>query len=255
MLDASLGLRSVTSFGAGLSALDNVAVIGGTVLDGMYVALAGSSAVYTDSSKTTLATITLGNGELYLTGSDVETLSQSVSFGAGLGYIVRVHAGAFGAGLPRRDLWLSPDHAVFFDGVLIPVRHLINGRTIVQKRVPRVTYYHLELPDHDVILAEGLPCESYLDTGNRASFGNHDGPIRLHPDFSTLSWEVLGCAPLIVTGPQLDAARVRLAAIADKYWRLLLPRDTERGQLRCAVQRILLEKEFVELRRRHRCPR
>ena len=42
---------------------------------------------------------------------------------------VRVRAGAFGAGQPGRDLWLSPDHAVFVDDVLIPVRLLINGAT------------------------------------------------------------------------------------------------------------------------------
>jgi hypothetical protein len=35
-----------------------------------------------------------------------------------------------------------------------------------------VTYYHVELAAHDVILAEGLLCESYLDTGNRAAFVN-----------------------------------------------------------------------------------
>ena len=35
---------------------------------------------------------------------------------------VRVAAGAFAADLPRRDLLLSPDHAVFVDGALIPIR-------------------------------------------------------------------------------------------------------------------------------------
>src|SRR5580658_1153527 len=78
---------------------------------------------------------------------------------------VRVLAGAFGPGLPSRDLWLSPDHAVFVEGVLIPIHCLINGGTIRQIVVPEVTYYHVELPAHDVILAEGLPVESYLDTG------------------------------------------------------------------------------------------
>ncbi len=81
---------------------------------------------------------------------------------------VRVRAGAFGAGMPHRDLLLSPDHAVFLDGALIPIRYLVNGRTIVQEPVASVTYYHVELAAHALILAEGLPCESYLDTGNRA---------------------------------------------------------------------------------------
>jgi hypothetical protein len=59
---------------------------------------------------------------------------------------------------------------VFVDGVLIPIRYLVNGRTIAQEKVDAVTYYHVELPRHDVVLADGLPCESYLDTGNRGAF-------------------------------------------------------------------------------------
>ncbi len=83
---------------------------------------------------------------------------------------VRVTAGAFGNSLPARDLLLSPDHAVFVDGALVPVRHLINGGTTVQEPADEVTYYHVELATHDVILAEELPRESYLDTGNHAAF-------------------------------------------------------------------------------------
>ena len=61
---------------------------------------------------------------------------------------------------------------MFVDGALIPMRYLINGSTIVQEPVDEVTYYHVELAAHDVILAEGLPCESYLNTGNRVAFTN-----------------------------------------------------------------------------------
>ena len=83
---------------------------------------------------------------------------------------VRVAAGAFGAGMPRRDLFLSPDHAVFLHGVLIPIHAGINGRTIARQCVGELSYYHVGLTGHDVLLAEGLPAESYLDTGNRAAF-------------------------------------------------------------------------------------
>src|ERR1019366_700567 len=77
---------------------------------------------------------------------------------------VRVQAGAFGANVPVRDLYLSPDHAVFVNDVLVPVKLLINGTSIAQVKQNRVTYYHVELPRHAVILAEGLTVESYLDT-------------------------------------------------------------------------------------------
>ena len=83
---------------------------------------------------------------------------------------VRIEAGAFGRGRPRRDLFLSPDHAVLVGDVLIPVRYLINGASIAQFEVDRITYWHVELPNHDVLRAEGLACESYLDTGNREAF-------------------------------------------------------------------------------------
>ena len=83
---------------------------------------------------------------------------------------VRVAAHAFGPNVPHRDLWVSPDHALFLDGVLIPARHLCNGATIRQEVVEAVEYFHVELERHDILLTEGMPCESYLDTGNRTVF-------------------------------------------------------------------------------------
>ena len=68
---------------------------------------------------------------------------------------VRIAAHVFGRGLPKRDLFLSPDHAVFVNGVLIPVKYLINGRGIRQMAVRQVTYYHVELPRHAVTLGRG----------------------------------------------------------------------------------------------------
>ena len=131
---------------------------------------------------------------------------------------VRVAAHAVAPGQPRRELYLSPDHAVFVDGVLIPIRHLINGTTIRQVPKDEVAYYHIELEQHDVLLADGLPCESYLDRGDRRDFGNVGEAIAPHPDFSSMPrdvammWEARGYAPLVVTGPRLDAVRRRLRA-------------------------------------------
>jgi hypothetical protein len=126
---------------------------------------------------------------------------------------VRISAGAFGANVPVRDLYLSPDHAVFVDGVLVPVKLLINGTSIVQTRRARVTYYHVELPMHAVILAEGLAVESYLDVGDRANFADQD-TVRLFPDFdarltpdAAWAWETKGTAKLVIAGDDLERVR------------------------------------------------
>jgi len=126
---------------------------------------------------------------------------------------VRIAPHAFGPGQPGRALLLSPDHAVYRDGLLIPVKHLINGSTIVQRRVHAVTYYHIELPRHDVVLAEGLPVESYLDTGDRATFvGSGEGRgLQRIPDAAARAWEAYGCAPLVVAGGSVEAIRRQLA--------------------------------------------
>ena len=85
--------------------------------------------------------------------------------------------------------------------------------TILPRR--RVVYHHIELAEHDVVLAEGLPAESYLDTGDRAKFSGGE-VIALHPDFSVRVLEALGCAPVVVTGPALEAVRDRLLNRAEQ---------------------------------------
>ncbi len=133
---------------------------------------------------------------------------------------VRVRADAFAPGQPHRDLMLSPDHAVQVGDALIPIRYLLNGATIAQEYPDVVTYFHVELDAHDVLLAEGLSCESYLDTGNRGGFANGAGPVRLAPDFARAVWAEQGCLPLLIEGGTVLAARRRLLARATELgWR------------------------------------
>uniref|UniRef100_B0T7Q3 Hedgehog/Intein (Hint) domain-containing protein n=1 Tax=Caulobacter sp. (strain K31) TaxID=366602 RepID=B0T7Q3_CAUSK len=117
---------------------------------------------------------------------------------------VRVRAGAFADGVPSRDLRLSPGHAVWLDGVLVPVGLLTNGATIVQEPVETVRYFHIELDAHDVVLAEGLACESYLDDGNRETFGNAPGHLDLYGRLDPQDWDQ-ACAPVLRDGPALQA--------------------------------------------------
>ena len=131
---------------------------------------------------------------------------------------IAIAPGAFGPGRPARPLLLSPDHAVFVDDRLVPIRHLVNGATITPCSAARVTYYHVELDQHDIMLAAGLPVESYLDTGNRHAFANAPSVTVLHPELgagtqSRLAraiWAARGCAPLLEEGLALTVLRRRL---------------------------------------------
>jgi hypothetical protein len=120
---------------------------------------------------------------------------------------VRVRVGALGEGAPHRDLRLSPDHAVFHRGVLVPVRLLINGETILREAVSEITYFHLALPEHQIVIAEGLTCETYLDTGDRTTFENNDHSAAPRSDFVSALWEGASRAPLVLSGPLLAGVR------------------------------------------------
>ena len=115
---------------------------------------------------------------------------------------IRIERDAFADNVPHRDLLVSPDHAIFVDGKLICARQLVNGTTIRrEKGWFSVDYYHVELNEHAILLAEGLPAESYLDTGNRGFFANAGAPLVLHPDLTDETdrptRETGSCAPFV----------------------------------------------------------
>jgi hypothetical protein len=88
---------------------------------------------------------------------------------------IRVAKSALADNVPSVDLYLSPMHALYVDGVLIPVKHLINGTTIrpaMPEGVAAIEYFHVELDSHDVIFAGGAPAETFRDLDNRETFSN-----------------------------------------------------------------------------------
>jgi hypothetical protein len=127
---------------------------------------------------------------------------------------VRIAAGAFGEGQPERDLLVSPGHGICVDlddEVLIPALALVNGATVVQQPVDTVEYWHVELDSHDLLLAEGLLAESYVDTGNRGFFATGEG--RIDPDRSAASHADF-CRPFHDDGAMVAQARALLHAQA-----------------------------------------
>ncbi|GGE15242.1 hypothetical protein GCM10011390_37920 [Aureimonas endophytica] len=87
---------------------------------------------------------------------------------------IRIRAGAIAPGVPARDLRLSPDHAVAIDGVLIHAGALVDGTAVLRERdgPARLRYFHIELPRHALVLAEGLAAESFVDNPERLAFDN-----------------------------------------------------------------------------------
>lgn len=86
---------------------------------------------------------------------------------------VRIREGALGQGRPEGDLIVSPDHRMLIRGkaaralwgeaeVLVAARDLIDGSGIARDMGAKsVTYHHLMLEAHHVLIANGVETESF----------------------------------------------------------------------------------------------
>jgi hypothetical protein len=146
-----------------------------------------------------------------------------------------IKACALGDDVPKRDLWISPHHAMYFNtmyfnamyfnamyfnamyfkdvhrqGVLIEAKDLVNGVTIVQaERVDKIEYFHIELESHDVILAEGALSETFIDDDSRGLFHNAHEYRVLYP--GAFGEPAQYCAPRGADGYAVEAVRRRIA--------------------------------------------
>jgi hypothetical protein len=138
-------------------------------------------------------------------------------------YPVRILKNAFGFNQPERDLYLSPLHSVYVDGILIPAVDLVNGVNVLQERCSKITYFHVELPTHNAIYAEGLTAETYLDDNNRDFFSDVSADSltdidsdaqfseKQFPDQTSAEiWAAKGFATVLRDGPQVDLVKARL---------------------------------------------
>jgi hypothetical protein len=111
---------------------------------------------------------------------------------------VIVRKDALAPNVPHQDLYVTKAHSLYIDGVLIPVEFLVNHRTIVwDDRAREVEIYHVELESHDILIANGVPAESFRDDGNRWLFQNAQTGTGLPPQEPY--------APVLTGGSVVDA--------------------------------------------------
>jgi hypothetical protein len=127
----------------------------------------------------------LANGDLVMTANGAlpvkwvgrQTLRRNASASWHPSVVpIRVSRFAIDDQTPQRDLYLSQEHSLLIDGVLIPVKHLVNGRSIAfdddAVMSETIEYFCVELDNHEVIFAEGTAAESFRHTGDRIAWDN-----------------------------------------------------------------------------------
>ena len=98
---------------------------------------------------------------------------------------VKISRFAIDGRAPHSDLYVSPAHAIYIDGILIRAGDLVDGVTIVADAKPEalsLTYFHIELDTHEPILAEGLAVEGF-QRDNAEAFDNASEYVRLYGSF------------------------------------------------------------------------
>src|SRR5262249_31322052 len=74
---------------------------------------------------------------------------------------VRVARSALGLDVPCVDLYVTKEHELLIDGVLVTAGSLINGTTITvynPRELHELEFFHIKLERHNAIYAEGAPC-------------------------------------------------------------------------------------------------
>ena len=79
---------------------------------------------------------------------------------------------------------MTADHGIFLDGHLITASALVNGDTIralpLAERPVSTRFYHVETENHEMILANGVAAETFVDAVSRREFSNYQEYLDLY---------------------------------------------------------------------------
>ena len=142
---------------------------------------------------------------------------------------VRIARSALAPDIPQADLFVTETHALLIDGVLVAAGNLINGTTITRHgahELDRLEYFHIKLERHDVIYAEGAPCETLLNVDENAatvpeSLRGYGSPITLEPP----------CAPLFQYGYRRGEIKSYFRSAISPWFDYRQPSDIIRDKL------------------------
>jgi hypothetical protein len=109
---------------------------------------------------------------------------------------VRIARSAFGADVPNNDLYITRHHALLIDGTLVAAGNLFNGTTITELAAldfGDFEFFHIGLERHNVIYANGAPCETLLSPGEQPcapllAYGWRRGLIKSHLRSAVAPW-------------------------------------------------------------------
>lgn len=133
------------------------------------------------------------------------------------GFPVRIKAGALDENVPNRDLLVTSEHAIFLKGHFIPVRMLVNGRTIAYDHsIEAYDYYHFETARHGIVRVSGAATETFLDNGMRDQFLEQNWAEGVTASNGAKQWGPDSAAPLCVTPDFVRGVYQALKDRADK---------------------------------------
>ncbi len=143
---------------------------------------------------------------------------------------VLVPRGAFGDGLPRRDLHVSPQHRVVVRSkiaermfgareVLVAVKQLVGTAGIeVDGELSTVTYYHFMLDDHALVIADGIEAETLYPGPQALSFLSEDARAEISTLFPELEAGAASLALPCLKGRDARALAARHARSGQPLW-------------------------------------